>query len=151
MRYCALQERAEEEVRRKLREWYTVTDEAVEEEENIVENTVMRLRNEGYLDDERYARAFCESKLLGAHWSRQKVQAALRQKHLPAEAIRAGMESIDDGSYYDILRREAQKKSRLIGGADTPEKRRKLLSFLSGRGYTMSEIARVIDNISEEY
>ena len=68
----------------------------------------------------------------------------LRAKHLPKEAIEEGMAVVDDETYYRILNAEAEKKLRILGGEMTPEVRRKMLSFLVSRGYSTSDINRVL-------
>lgn len=135
-RYCALAEQCESGVRQKLISWGAGSDD--------IKTIVERLRSEDYLNDLRYARAFCEGKLLHQHWGRQKVLYHLRIKHLPKEAIEAGMAVVDDETYYRILDDEVEKKLRSLGGEMTPEVRRKMLSFLVSRGYSTSEISRVL-------
>lgn len=136
MHYCALQERCTADVRRKLADWEATADEASQVLHTLVD--------EGYLNDERYARAYCESKLRHAHWSRRKVMSALRTKQIGAEAIEQGMQSVDDEEYYSILHAETAKKLRTLKG-EPHEVRRRLIAFLAQRGYTMDEILRCVD------
>lgn len=131
--YCALSEQCESGVRQKLISWGAASDE--------VDAIVDRLRADDYLDDLRYARAFCEGKLIGQRWGRQKVLYHLRAKHLSKEVIEAGMAVIDDETYYRIMEEEAEKKVRTLGDEMTPDVRRKLFAFLVSRGYTASEIS----------
>ena len=135
--YCALSEQCESGVRQKLISWGATVDEATA--------IVMRLRSDDYLNDSRYAIAYCRSKIMGQHWGRQKVLYQLRAKHLPKEAIEVGMAQIDDEAYMSIMNEEASKKLRLLGGEMTPEVKRKMLAFLASRGYTASEISSVVN------
>ena len=137
VRYCALEEQCESGVRQKLISWGATSGE--------VDSIVEHLRAENYLNDLRYARAYCEGKMVGQRWGRQKVLYHLRGKHLPKEAIEAGIAAVDDDTYFSIMRDEAEKKLRLLGGDLTPEVRRKMLSFLASRGYSADEIARVLN------
>ena len=135
--YCALAEQCESGVRQKLISWGASSDE--------VDIVVSKLRADDYLNDVRYARAFCEGKFLGQRWGRQKVLYHLRAKHLSKEAIDEGMSVIDETVYFDIMQEEWTKKLHSLGGEMTPDVRRKLFSFLTSRGYTGSEIARIMD------
>ena len=135
-RYCALSEQCESGVRQKLISWGAASDD--------VTPIVERLRSEDYLNDERYARAFCEGKLVQQRWGKQKVLYHLRAKHLPKEAIEAGMSVVDDETYFRIMADEMEKKLRTLGGELTPEVRRKMLSFLISRGYSASDISRML-------
>lgn len=134
--YCAREERCESGVRQKLISWGAAIDQ--------VDAIIARLRADAYLDDVRYATAFCRSKLLSQRWSRQKVLYQLRLKHLPKEAIEQGMATVDDDAYYAILADEMEKKLRQLGDDLTPEVQRKLFAFLASRGYTLAEINTVL-------
>ncbi len=141
-RYCALAEQCESGVRQKLVTWGAGTDDA----NAVVEN----LRSEGYLDDKRYARAYCESKMLQQGWGRQKVLYQLRLKHLPKEAIDSGVAAVDEDRYQEVLREVTERKMRELGPDFTPDNQRKLVSFLTSRGFTFGEINKVITNILEQ-
>lgn len=141
-RFCALSEQCETSVRQKLIAWGA----AVAEVEPIINS----LRADDYLNDSRYACAYAESKILQQHWGRQKVLYQLRLKHLSKEAIAASMKMVDDDTYYGILREEADKKLRTLGDEQGADYYRRLYSFLTSRGYTMSEINHVITNIPEQ-
>lgn len=141
-RYCALAEQCESGVRQKLVTWGAGADDA---------NAVVEcLRSEGYLDDKRYARAYCESKMLQQGWGRQKVLYQLRLKHLPKEAIDSGVAVVDDERYFEMLRATAERKMQELGPDFTPDNQRKLVSFLTSRGFTFGEINKVITNILEQ-
>lgn len=141
-RYCALSEQCETSVRQKLISWGAVAAD--------VEPIIRSLRADDYLNDSRYACAYAESKILHQHWGRQKVLYQLRLKHLSKEAIAASMKVVDDDTYYGILREEAEKKLRVLGSDQAPDYYRRLYSFLSSRGYTLSEINHVITNNPEQ-
>lgn len=134
--YCASDEQCASAVRQKLRAWGA--------DGCQVDDIVDRLTDEGYLDEERYARAYCESKMLRSGWGRLKVAYQLRLKQLPRAAVDAGMAAVDDEAYMAVLEQAAMKKAATLRGADDAERRRKLTAFLAQRGYTMDEINQVI-------
>ena len=87
-RYCSLAEQCEDAVRQKLVTWGATPAQSDE--------VVKSLYEEKYLDDFRYARAYCESKILHQHWGRQKVLYQLRLKHLSRAAVDAGMAAVSE-------------------------------------------------------
>lgn len=142
--YCALAEQCEDAVRQKLIKWGASPAESDE--------VVAKLYDERYLDDERFARAYCESKILHQHWGRQKVLYQLRLKHLPRTAVDSGMAAVSNEDYFAVLTEVAEKKyHELIANNASPEGERevsqKLTSFLVTRGFLLSEINQVIPNI----
>lgn len=132
--YCAGTEQCEDTVRQKLVVW-----KATPEESDAV---VATLTQEGYIDDLRYARAYCESKIKNHHWGRQKVLYQLRLKHLSRTAVDNGMAAVSDEDYRTALRAAAEKKlaEMHVESADDPDVRQKLTAFLVSRGFTLSEI-----------
>ena len=131
-RYCALSEQCESGVRQKLITWGASPD--------AMDVIVAKLRADDYINDSRFVHAYCESKVMHQHWSRQKVLYQLRSKLLPKELIEEGLRTIDEQAYLHILAVEAAKKLRMMGGELTLENHRKLVSFLTSRGYTAAEI-----------
>ena len=139
-RYCAEAEQCEHAVRQKLVTWGATPSEA--------DRVVEALYNEEYINDERYARAYCESKILRQHWGRQKVLYQLRLKRLPRTAIDQGLASVDDEAYRAVLADVADKKRAELQPrfADDPDAlRNKLTAFLVSRGFSLSEIAQTLD------
>ena len=143
-RYCALSEQCEDAVRQKLVTWGATPAES--------DAVVSTLYSEDYLDDVRYARAYCESKILHQQWGRQKVLYQLRLKHLPRPAVEAGMAAVNDDDYLAILASLAEKKlAELQRSSDDPSAlRQKLTSFLVSRGFLISEINQVITNTLQQ-
>ncbi len=136
--YCARSEQCESGVRQKLIGWGASAAD--------MDTIIQRLRAEDYINDLRYAAAYCRGKLIEQRWGRQKVLYQLRAKHLPKDAIEAGMAQIDDETYYNIMTDEATKKLRQLGGETSRDNRRRLAAFLASRGYTPHEIAHLIDS-----
>lgn len=136
-RYCALAEQCEDAVRQKLVTWGATPAQSDE--------VVKKLYDEDYLDDVRYARAYCESKILHQQWGRQKVLYQLRLKHLPRAAVDAGMASIPEESYQAILAQVAEKKlAELRQHSEDPFLlRQKLTAFLISRGFSLPEINKL--------
>lgn len=135
-RYCAMAEQCESNVRQKLIGWGASTAD--------IDSIIDRLRDENYLDDERYARAYCESKMLHQHWGRQKVLYQLRLKHLPKDAIDSGMVAVADEAYMAMLAETAGRKLADLGGADAPDAVRRLTAFLASRGFSFEDINKSI-------
>lgn len=138
--YCAGGERCRSAVRRKLQDWGATADEA--------DDTVERLVEEGYIDDQRYARAYCESKMLRGGWGAKKVRYELQIKHLAPADIAAGIAAVDEEERRGALLREAEKKAASLRGTDSDTMRRRLMAFLLQRGFETEEINNIIKQIN---
>jgi len=134
--YCATAERCEQEVRLKLKQWNCDTKNADE--------IVDFLYTDGFLNDERYCRAFVHDKLLYQGWGRIKMEYMLKAKHLPSPAIRAALDTIDEIEYFRILSHliEQRRKIKKDESSDA------LYRFLLQRGFTLDEIRQASTQIS---
>lgn len=153
--YCSLSEQCEDAVRQKLVTWG-----ATPEQSNAVVESLFR---DNYLDNLRYARAYCTSKILSQHWGRQKVLYNLRLKHLPRAAVDSGIAAVSEEDYFRVLTEVAEKKYEELkqshakpetdgsddegGEVQNSAIRQKLSTFLATRGFTFAEINRVLDEI----
>ena len=140
--YCASAEQCASAVRQKLHAWGAET--------NQTDDIVQRLVDEGYLDEGRYARAYCESKMLRGGWGRRKVAYQLRLKQVAAEAIEAGMAAVDDEAYMAVLEEAARKKMASLKGCDERLGRQRTAAFLAQRGYTTDEINEILTQIKQQ-
>lgn len=86
---CARAEKAPSEIRQKaIRDWGLEHDDA--------DHLVEELTKEGFINEERYARAFVNDKFKYAHWGKAKIAAGLRQKGIDSELIDAALSEVVD-------------------------------------------------------
>ena len=132
--YCSVAERCKQDVMEKLAALAPENTDGIEE-------IVQKLEAEGFLNEERYARAFAGDKLRFQGWGRMKIRAALQAKKVPATAIAAALNELDEATYREKLRQLRERKLReLRGEKDAFVKRQKVSRFLLGRGFTLDEI-----------
>lgn len=131
-RYCALEEQCIAHVRQKLHIWGATPQTSTRIVQHLVE--------EGFIDERRFVRLFCQGKLRIKHWGRNKIAWELRSKGIDPTLVEEGLNSLDDKEYRDVLQRVAQNKYATLKGDDEYEKHRRLTAFLLGRGFTADEI-----------
>ena len=140
--YCAKTERCPSEMAQKLEQW------GVSEE---TRNLILRsLEENRFIDTTRYCKAFVRDKYRFARWGRNKIAQALRMKHLPAEDISAGLEEIDEDEYSRILREVLKQKQKQVTGRNEYEKAMKLLRYAISKGFTVDEVKRYVNQLSED-
>ena len=121
--YCAHAEHCIADVKEKMRQWNATSEQ--------IEQVLLRLLDGGFIDEQRYCKAFVHDKLLYQSWGRVKIRAALLAKHIPDEIIDKGLADIDEIDYTNILKKVIQKKK------GTPEQ---VIRYCLQRGFTYSEI-----------
>jgi regulatory protein len=140
-RYCAYQERSTGEVEMKLREWKIPREKAGK--------LMDELKEEGFIDDARFVKAFIHGKLHINHWGKRKIVYELRGKGIPGKMIEAGLEDIPEEAYREILIKLLEKKLREIKGVKNLTIREKLINFAAGRGFEYDMILATLDHIKK--
>lgn len=144
MQFCAYRDRSQKEVEDKLLEMRMIP--AAREE------IVMKLMQEGFLNEERFARSFVRGKFRIKKWGRIRIKQELKLKDISAPIIRLAMEEIDDKKYYSTLCDLAEKKLNLLKEPNHFKLRKKLSDHLLRKGYEANLVYEVTSNLlnSEE-
>ena len=140
--YCTLCERCISEVSTKLTAWGVPQGEQ--------EKIIARLIEEKFIDEARYCRAFVNDKVRFNRWGRIKIQAALREKHLPRELVSDAMENIDESIYLQSLEEVIETKRRELKGKDDFATQQKIIRHAASRGYEPSLIIKAIKYKGDE-
>jgi regulatory protein len=126
--YCGYQERSHNEVKEKLYSlglW-----------KKDVEETISRLIEENYLNEERYAIAFAGGKFRMKHWGKVKIKYELQQKKISAYCIKKAMKEIDEDAYKKTFSKlAAQKWKSLKSEKNIFIRKRKTQDYLMQKGF----------------
>ncbi|GAB2475794.1 regulatory protein RecX [Algoriphagus taiwanensis] len=137
--FCAYQERCAWEVRRKLFE------KGIQEKD--IEELLEFLTQEGYLDEERFARSFARGKFRLKKWGKNRIQQELRLRKISQASIRAALVEIDPEEYYDTLLTQTEKKWESTQEKDPFKKRFKVIQYLMSRGFEQDLIQEAIGSM----
>lgn len=134
--YCASGEHCVNDVRIKLDKY----DLSQDQSERIIE----KLKENGFVDEQRYARAFVHDKLLFAKWGRLKISAMLWQKRLPQNIIDEALENINDDDYIAVLKEVINSKKSAIKARSDYEYSVKLIKSVASRGFEIPLIKQFV-------
>lgn len=101
-RYCAYQERSQQEVRDKLYEWGQYP--------SAVENIISKLIETNFLNEERFSKAYTIGKFRQKGWGKIKIKQGLKLKKVSEPLIKKALNNIDGDEYGEMLNRLIQKK-----------------------------------------
>jgi regulatory protein len=127
LRYCAYQERSHLEVKKKLYDYGLFRSE--------VEELLAHLVTEGFLNEERFARAFAGGKFRMKKWGRIKIVHELESKGVSKNCIKAGLKEIDPVQYEETLRTLLEVKYRQIDDDNLFVMRDKSAKYAIQKGY----------------
>ena len=140
--YCAYQERCQKEVRDKLYEYGLPSYE--------VENLVTAMILEGFVNEERFAKAFVRGKFRMKKWGRVRIVRELKFRVDSDNLVRTALKEIDEQEYWDTLVYLAEKKVGEMKENDNFKRKMKLYQFLVYKGYESDLVQQVIDDLMEQ-
>ena len=135
-RFCAYQDRNRFEVQKKLRELKANTDE--------ISKIISSLEEDGYLNDERFAKLFASGKFRIKQWGKNKIRAELRMKKIPDNFISNALDAIDDEEYLKTIQHLIKRKAREVKSQEPRIKNQKIVMFLLSRGFESELIWKVL-------
>lgn len=137
--YCAYQERTHLEARNKLFQFGLNSNE--------VDELISQLIIEGYLNEERFAKAYAGGKFRLKKWGRVRIIHELEARGLTSNCIRAGMKEIEEIDYINTLTSLLAKKAILLGDKDFLTKRDKLAKYAIQKGFESELVWKYIKTL----
>ncbi|MGE5356206.1 MAG: regulatory protein RecX [Deltaproteobacteria bacterium] len=127
VKYCAYQDRCHSDVMKKMSELKT--------DDEIAEEVIVKLIEEGYLNEERFVRSFIRGKFRINKWGKIKIRAELKLNNVNEKLISDCMSEIDENEYKATLKQLLETKLKSLKPLEKYKIRNKLKSYVWGRGY----------------
>lgn len=124
-RYCAFQERCQSEVAERLRSMGVLPEAQAD--------LVAELMADGYLSEERFARAYARGKFRIKGWGPRKIAQGLQAKRVSSACIALGLEELD----------EAELRAYLLRKKDDCSDEQEFMAWCYRKGYDRSLAASV--------
>lgn len=140
-RLCSMREYCVNDIRKKL--------EKIECSKATSDSIIESLKNDGFIDEQRYSRAFAKDKSKLSGWGPVKIGYHLRAKGISNETVeKVLMEIADEGEGNEIAAKILKKKYETIRGLDDESKiREKLLRFGVSRGFQFGVVFEEVNKI----
>jgi regulatory protein len=116
-------------------------------ENDIIEKTLEKLKDTGFLNDTDFARLWVENRDALRPRSKRLTKMELRRKGLEAGIIDNAINAIDE---KDSAYRAAQSRARRLEAADHNEFRLRLGQYLGRRGFNYAIIKEITEKLWEE-
>ena len=113
----------------------------------LSEGVLQRLKENGMLDDSRFARHWMENRNDLRPRSRRMLAFELRRKGLEDGDIQQALENLDDD---DAAYRAASAYVRKLRNLDWPDFRNRLSAFLARRGFSYATAAPIVSRVWAE-
>jgi regulatory protein len=125
--FCVYRDRCHKEVQQKLWDMNMIP-----EAQNQI---IVDLMQEGFLNEERFARSFARGKFTIKKWGRIRISRELKLRDISKINIKNALSEIDEDKYQETLKGLIEKRSQQLTGESKQRKKRKMLDYLAYRGY----------------
>ena len=135
-RYCAYQERSHYQVEKKLREMGMIPE--------AVDAVMLFLIQEGFLNEERFARAYVRGKFYQNRWGKQKIIQGLKQHQIHPNLITTALTEIDDADYQQTIKDLIEKKKMHLPDRNSYQTKQKIVRYLMQKGFRYEEFKDIL-------
>lgn len=135
-KYCAYQERSQQEVRQKLYDLGLYPRD--------VELIISELISNNFLNEARFANAYALGKFRIKGWGKIKIKQALKLKRVPEGMIKKALLQIDLDDYLAKLKGILEKKAAVLKEKEPYKRSYQLKQFAFGKGYEGNLVAEVL-------
>lgn len=140
MYWCSKSEKATGDVLQKLEQWGVP--------ELLRDSVIEKLKEENFINDERFAAAFANDKFRFNKWGKVKIKYALKNKMVSEYAISEGLKCIDPLEYESVAIELIQSKINKTNEPDAYKLKQKVLQFMASRGFESGMVFDLWDNIN---
>jgi len=138
---CARSEQAPADIRDKLIKWGLSVGDA--------QQVLGQLIDQGFIDQQRYARAFVKDRFTFNGWGRVKIAHQLRLKGIPDHVARQALTTIDDEQYRARLLQLLRAKWRTVADREPRAAWAAMMRFAASRGFESSLAGECIKQASD--
>lgn len=140
--YCSYQERCHQEVIQKL----FLIKCPLEHHEEIISNLI----ENNYLNEERFALLFTQSKLHQKQWGKLRLENELKQRNISNRNIITALKKIDQDEYHQIFKFHSEKIWHSIQEKNKIKKLKKFSDYWIRKGFEIDLIFQKGKELIEE-
>jgi regulatory protein len=110
---------------------------------------VLKLIEQNYLNEERFAKAYAGGKFRVKKWGRLKIKRELKSRAISDYCINLGLKEIEEDLYTTVLNKLAEEKFNSLKTKNSFEAKHKVYQYLASRGYESDLIADCIQHVTK--
>lgn len=118
--------------------------------ESVIETVIARLREYGYLDDERYALTYASSKVRQQPIGRRRLEMSLARKKVDRAVAQGALDQVfAETPEEDLLDHALEKRVRLRGRPKTRAEAKSLFDHLLRQGFPFELVSQKVRAVSK--
>ncbi|MGC9342364.1 MAG: regulatory protein RecX [Bacteroidales bacterium] len=111
---------------------------------------INKLKEEKFVNNERYAGFFVRDKFRFNKWGKLKIKQALFLKKIPESIIQDALAQIDQDEYYNLASSLIQSKNKEIKDKNIFSRKARLFRFAAQKGFEPDIIYPLLNDLTEE-
>lgn len=115
----------------------------------LIDNAIKKLKEQKYLDDERYCEMFINDKINISKYGVRKIKEALCFKGIDKETIEEKIKIISAEDEEERAFDLGRKKFLSLNEVDTRKKAYKLSNYLIGKGFEYETVKKAVKNLMD--
>jgi len=139
---CSRTEHCSRQILEKLNHWN------ISEEDSL--RIIEELKQEKYLDDQRYARMFTRDKFRLNTWGKVKISVMLRRKGIAESIIKEALNELDEDAYYQACAKMISEKALTLKDKNLFARKGKLFRHAAQRGFESELIHQILNKVLPE-
>ncbi len=140
--YCAYQERCHEEVIQKSR--------SLALSDNEIDELIVYLIANNYLNEERFAQSFARGKHRIKHWGKIRIVNELKFRKISQYNINTALKEISNEEYANTFHSLAERIWETISEKNVMKKRKKFCEYMLRKGFESNLIYEKIKDLENE-
>ena len=138
-KYCAYQERCVKDVKDKLKTFDIPQEEKTKILDYLLDNR--------FVNDERFAKIFVQSKSNQNDWGTNKIRYHLIQKGIAKDIIDEALKQPDEEDYRQRLIDILKTKAKTVKAGNEFEKKRKLAAYAMQKGFEAAVVWETLKDL----
>lgn len=114
------------------------------------ESILATLEREGWMNEERYTKAFVHDKSAISKWPERRIRMELKAKGIPANVVQRAMEEEYVLDEISEMKRWMEIKLKSCKHNDLRKRYATLFRFLVGKGFTGEKVMDLLRNYKED-
>lgn len=138
-RWCAMQERCLVEVK--------IHALALGLTDKSADKAIETLIEEGFIDEERFAKIYAGSKFRNKNWGRARIIGELKARQIPADVIKKGLAEIEENEYRERIIEMVQHKIAVTDRSNVLLFKHRLAKPAIAKGFEADLVHEIIDEL----
>lgn len=141
-RWCAMQDRCVVEVR--------IHCSALGISTANIEKIISHLSEEGFIDEERFAKLYAGGKFRNKKWGRARIIGELQARQIPDDVIKIGLSEIDEEQYRKNIISMVEHKITITDTSNKLLFKHRLAKTAINKGYEPELVHGIIDELMKK-